>query len=57
MDSTQCTTDDVMNTLYLFCLFLQNNTHIVEKKNLKIFKNGNFGDSQDFPKVPSGSTD
>ncbi len=32
MDSTQCTTDDVMNTSYLFHIFLQNNTHIVEKK-------------------------
>ncbi len=29
----------------------------LSEKNIKIFKNGNSGDSQDFLQVPSGSTE
>ncbi len=50
MDATQCTTDDVMNTSELVLSFPAKWYPYYRGKNLKIFKNGNSGDSQDFCK-------
>ncbi len=45
-DVTQCTTD-VMNTIALVLSFPARR-YPYSKKNIKIFKNSNSGDSQDF---------
>ncbi len=57
MDAIQCTTDDAMNTIALVLSFPAKLYHTVGEKNLKVFKNDNSGDFQDFLQVLSGSTD
>ncbi len=48
MDATQCTSDDVINTIALVLSFRAKQYSYCRGKKHKIFKIGNSGDSQDF---------